>query len=119
MGIVLILLGLAVAGVVADFLVENDLTSAPNQTVALFGGSFQLSTPEVVLGAAVFGALSILLVILGAGLFRGSWGRRRALKRLIADLEQENAALRSRVELATAADTRSSEESPAVAGEPR
>lgn len=117
MGIVLILLGLAVAGVVADFLVENDLTSAPNQTVALFGGSFQLSTPEV--GAAVFGALSILLVILGGGLFRGSWGRRRALKRLIADLEQENAALRSRVELATAADTRSSEESPAVAGEPR
>lgn len=52
---------------VADFLVENDLATAPDQTVALFGGSFRLSTPEVALGAAVLGALSVLLVILGVG----------------------------------------------------
>ena len=68
MGVLLILLGLAAAGLVADFVVENDLTTAPNQTVDLFGGSFQLSLPEMVLGAAVLGALAVVLVILGLGL---------------------------------------------------
>ena len=91
MGMLLILLGLIAAGVVADFLVENHVATAPDQTVALFGGSFRLSTPEVVLGAAVLGALSVLLVIVGVGFLRGSWGRRRALKRRLADLERENA----------------------------
>jgi hypothetical protein len=65
MGVLLILLGLIAAGVLADFLVENDLATAPDQAVGLFGGSFRLSTPEVVLGGAVLGALSVLLVILG------------------------------------------------------
>jgi len=119
MGIVLILLGLVAAGVVADFLVENDLATAPDQTVALFGGSFRLSTPEVVLGAAVLGALGVLLVILGVGFLRGSWGRRRALKRRVSNLEQENAAHRARANLATGVDTLPSQESQAVTGEPR
>ncbi|MGH2527863.1 MAG: LapA family protein [Actinomycetota bacterium] len=119
MGILLILLGLVAAGVVADFVVENDLATAPDQTVGLFGGSFRLSTPEVVLGAAVLGALSVLLVILGVGFLRGSWGRRRALKRRVANLEQENAAHRAREDLATAADTLPSQESQGVTGEPR
>jgi hypothetical protein len=102
MGMLLIVLGLAAAGVVADFAVENDLTTAPDQAVSLFGGSFSFSFPEVVLGAAVVGVLAVLLVILGLGLLRGSWGRRKALKRQIADLRQENADLHSKVHLLTA-----------------
>jgi hypothetical protein len=104
MGMLLIVLGLAAAGVVADFAVENDLTTAPDQAVSLFGGSFSFSFPEVVLGAAVVGALAVLLVILGLGLLRGSWGRRRALKRQIADLRQENADLHSKMNLVAAVD---------------
>ena len=119
MGILLILIGLVAGGVVADFLVENDLATAPDQTVALFGGSFRLSTPEVVLGGAVLGALSVLLVIVGVGFLRGSWGRRRALKRRLAMLEQENASHRARENRAAAVVTLPSEESQAVTGEPR
>ena len=63
MGMLLILLGLAAAGLVADFVVENDLTTAPSQTVSLLGGSFDLSLPELVLGAAVLGALAVFLVM--------------------------------------------------------
>src|SRR5438034_2853214 len=121
MGLLLILLGLVSAGVVVDFLIENDLAAASDQTVALFGGSFRLSTPEVVLGAAVLGALSVLLLILGVGFLRGSWGRRRALKRRVAVLEQENALHRAsaRENLGPAVVTLPSEESEAVTGEPR
>ncbi len=103
MGMLLILLGLAAAGLVADFVVENDLTTAPTQTVSLLGGSFKLSLPEMVLGAAVLGALAVFLVMLGLGLLRGSWGRRRALKRQIADLRLENTDLRSKVHLGAVA----------------
>ena len=99
MGMLLILIGLAAAGLVADFVVENDLTTAPSQTVSLLGGSFDLSLPELVLGAAVLGALAVFLVMLGLGLLRGSWGRRRALKKQIADLRLENTDLRSKVHL--------------------
>ena len=59
MGMLLILLGLAAAGLVADFVVENDLTTAPGQAVSILGGSFRLSLPELVLGAAVLGALAV------------------------------------------------------------
>jgi uncharacterized integral membrane protein len=103
MGMLLILLGLAAAGLVADFVVENDLTTAPSQTVSLLGGSFNLSLPELVLGAAVLGALAVFLVMLGLGLLRGSWGRRRALKKQVADLRLENTDLRSKVHLGTVA----------------
>jgi hypothetical protein len=96
MGILLIVLGLAGAAVVVDFVVENDLTTAPDQTVAWFGGSFRFSIPEAVLGASVLAAVSVLLVILGVGLLGGSLGRRRALKRQIADLRRENAALQAK-----------------------
>jgi hypothetical protein len=99
MGIVLILLGLAAVGVVVDFVLENDLAAATAQPVSLFGGTFDLSTPELVLTAAVMGALAVVCVFLGMGLLRGSWGRRRALKRQISDLREENMELRTKANL--------------------
>jgi cell division protein FtsB len=51
---------------------------------------------QVVLGAAVLGAMAVALCIVGAGLLRGSRGRRRNVRRRVADLERENAALKQR-----------------------
>ena len=110
--VLLILLGLAAAGLVVDFLVENDLGSAPDQTVALLGGTFRLSIPELVLGGAVLGVLSVLLVMLGIGLLRGTWGRRQSNRRLIQELERENEALRVKANLATAVSAGTPEEGP-------
>lgn len=99
MGVVLIVLGLAAAGVVADFLVENDLATAAQESFALFGGSFELSRPRLVLAASVLGAAAVLFVVLGLGVARGSWGRRRSLKQRMAELERENTSLRSKLRL--------------------
>ncbi len=117
MGLLLILLGLGAAGLVADYVVENDITTAPSQAVNLLGGSFSVSQPELVLAAAVLGALAVVLVMLGLGLLRGSWGRRRALKRQISDLQLENTDLRSKVHLGTALSPGSSQEPQPDAGE--
>jgi uncharacterized integral membrane protein len=106
MGIALILLGLLAAGVVVDFAVENDLAGAPERTFSLFGGSFTFNETQVVLGAAVLGALAVLFVVLGIGMSRGSLGRRRALRHRVTDLERENDALRSRPADTTATETR-------------
>jgi hypothetical protein len=100
-GIVLILLGLAAAAVAVDFAVENDIGTAPAQSFSLFGGTFEGSTSELVIGGAVLGALAVVFVFLGTGLLRGSWGRRRALKHRLSDLQRENDELRSRAHLST------------------
>ena len=96
MGIALILLGLFAAGLVVDFAAENWSAGTADQTFALFGGSFTATQVEVAIGAAVLGALAIALCVLGAGLLRGSHGRRRSTRRRISELERENAALRDR-----------------------
>jgi len=102
----LILLGFLAAGVVVDFAVENDLAGAPERTFSLFGGSFTFNETQVVLGAAVLGALAVLFVVLGIGMSRGSLGRRRALKHRVTDLERENDALRSKRTDVVTTDTR-------------
>ncbi|HKN80950.1 MAG TPA: hypothetical protein VJZ98_06405 [Actinomycetota bacterium] len=96
MGIALILLGLVAAGLVVDFAVENWSTGANDLTFSLFGGSFTATQVEVTIAAAVLGAAAIALCALGAGLQRGSRGRRRNTKRRISELERENAELRVR-----------------------
>jgi len=106
MGIALILLGFLAAGVVVDFAVENDLAGAPERTFSLFGGSFTFNETQVVLGAALLGALAVLFVVLGIGMSRGSLGRRRALKHRVSDLERENDALRARRTDVVTTDTR-------------
>jgi len=94
MGIVLILLGLAAAGLVVDFAVENWSAAANDVSFSLFGGSFSATQVEVAIAAAVLGAGAIALCVLGAGLLRGSRGRRRTTRRRISELERENAELR-------------------------
>jgi len=113
MGIALILLGLLAAGVVVDFAVENDLAGASERTFSLFGGSFTYNETQVVLGAAVLGALAVLFVVLGFGISRGSLGRRRALKHRVSDLERENTELRSRRQSVTVVETDNVPEVPA------
>jgi uncharacterized integral membrane protein len=99
MGIALILLGLVAAGLVVDFAVENWSSAANDVSFSLFGGSFTATQVEVAVAAAVLGAIAIALCVLGAGLLRGSRGRRRTVKRRISDLERENAELRDRTDV--------------------
>jgi len=98
-GLLLIFFGVLVTGVVADYVVENDLLTLPNQTIVLFGTRVTVSGAAVVVGAFLAGMLALLLVVIGIGLLRGSWGRRRTLKHRIAQLEWENTELRSRERL--------------------
>jgi hypothetical protein len=99
MGVLTIFLGLAIGGVVADYIVENDLLTAPNQPITLLGTTFTVSGAGVVVGAFIAGALAVLLLVIGIGFLRGSWGRRRTMKRRIAQLEWENTELRARERL--------------------
>jgi len=101
MGIAFILLGALALGVVVDLVVESDLTGGATG-YSLLGSSLSLSEWQVIVGAALLGAASVGLIVLGVGLLRGSWGRRRSLKRRLAELESENAALRSKIHLAAA-----------------
>jgi hypothetical protein len=112
MGIALILLGLLAAGVVVDFAVENDLAGATERSFSLFGGSFTYNETQVVLGAAVLGALAVLLVVLGIGMSRGSFGRRRALKHRVSELERENTDLRTRRQSVTVVEADSTRQVP-------
>jgi hypothetical protein len=109
MGILLILFGLAAMGVLVDFAIENHLTTAPDQSFVVMSRTFQLSTPEVVLAGALLSVLAVAFVILGIGLIRGSWGRRRALKARIGELQRENTELASKVHLSSTLEGQRSE----------
>jgi hypothetical protein len=84
LGVLMIVLSLAAAGVVADYIAENDLLTAPNQSIALFGA---------------LGALAAALFVIGMGLIRGSSDNWRAMKRRVAELEWEITSLRSKLRL--------------------
>jgi hypothetical protein len=87
----LILLGIALAGVLADFVIENDVATAATQPFALFGTTIELSTPALVAIAFGLGLLATLLVF--AGVRRLRRGRRRLLQQRIEDLKDQNARL--------------------------
>jgi hypothetical protein len=90
-GVLLILLGIALAAVLADFLVENDVATAATQQFTLFGTSIELSVPMLVAIAFTVGVLAVLLVIAGVRRFRR--GRRRLMQQRIEDLRDQNARL--------------------------
>jgi hypothetical protein len=122
MGVVLLILGLGAAGVIADFLVENGLGEGPDRTFELFGTTFQMSTTEVVLGAAILGAIAITLVAIGLGVMGVELGRRRerraerrALENRVDSLVRRNDELERRnAELAKGAETERSRATPAA-----
>jgi hypothetical protein len=122
MGVVLLILGLGAAGVIADFLVENGLGEGPDRTFELFGTTFQISTTEVVLGAAILGAIAITLVAIGLGVMGVELGRRRerraerrALENRIDSLVRRNEELaRRNDELAEEAETERARATPAA-----
>ena len=91
MGVLLILLGIALAAVLADFLVENDVATAATQPFTLFGTSIELSVPVLVAIAFGIGVLAVLLVV--AGVRRSRGGRRRLMQQRIEDLRDQNARL--------------------------
>jgi len=94
MGVLLIVLGLACAGLVSDFLVENHLTTASTEPFGLMGGIVHLSVPAVALIAFGLGVFTMLLLIAGSRLGRRRRLVRRDLKRRVSYLESENAMLR-------------------------
>ena len=112
MGMLLMILGLASAGLVADFVLENHLTSAPLESITILGSSFKVSVPALVLGAFVAGALTLILVKSGMALMRQRRTRRRTLKRRLADLERENATLRTKREDGSQPETGTSDALP-------
>ena len=63
MGLLLIFFGVLVTGVVADYVVENDLLTLPNQTIVLLGTRVTVSGAAVVVGAFLAGMLALLLVL--------------------------------------------------------
>ena len=91
MALLLILFGVLVAGVLADFLIENDIATAATQPLTMAGVTVDLSTPVVAAIAFGLGALAVLLIV--AGIRRMGRKRRRVLKERIANLEHENARL--------------------------
>lgn len=91
MGVLLILLGIALAGVLVDFAIENDVATAATQPFALFGTTIELSTPALVAIAFGLGVVAMLLVF--GGVRRLRRGRRRLLQQRIEDLKDQNERL--------------------------
>jgi hypothetical protein len=93
MGLLSILLGLVLAGALADFLVENHIATAAEQSVVVAGTTQQLSMPVLVAIAFGVGALALALVLLGIRRMRR--GSRKKLHQRIQNLEDENARLQA------------------------
>jgi hypothetical protein len=98
-GFLLIIIGLIPVGVLADYLIENHVAAAPAESFLLFKRSFEYSRPELVAAGFVLGVVCVLFIMLGIGLLRGSWGKRRNLKQQIVDLQAENTKLHAREHL--------------------
>jgi uncharacterized membrane protein len=101
MGLVFVVIGLLITGVIVDFAIENEVVGSPERTFELFGGTFTLGETQLVLAAAVIGALAIAFVFLGFAMARGSHDRRRTLRRRVRTLERENQDLRAEPSVVT------------------
>ncbi len=91
MGLLSILLGVALMGVLADVLIENDVATAATQSFQVAGTTQELSMPVLIAIAFVMGALAIGLILAGIRSMRR--GRRKMLKQRVRTLEDENARL--------------------------
>jgi len=88
MGLLSIVVGLALVGVLADILIENDVATAAEQSFVFAGTTQRLSMPVLVAIAFVMGAVAIGLILAGIRSLRR--GRRKMLKQRIRTLEDEN-----------------------------
>jgi hypothetical protein len=91
MGVLLILLGLLVAGVVVDVAVENQIATAATQQLTFLGVTVDVSAPMLAVLSFALGALAVLLIAAGIGRFRRA--RRMTMRDRLNRLEEENARL--------------------------
>jgi hypothetical protein len=91
MGVLLIVLGVLLAGVLADFLIENNVATAAAQPITVASTSVDVSTPVIAAMAFGLGALAVLLIVAGIRRFRRT--HRRTMQDRMTRLEEENARL--------------------------
>jgi hypothetical protein len=97
MGVLLILLGLVVAGLVVDVAVENQIATAATQQLTFLGMTVDVSAPMLAVLSFALGALAVLLIAAGIGRFRRA--RRMTMQDRLSRLEEENARLATRQNL--------------------
>jgi hypothetical protein len=90
-GVLSILLGLALLGVLADVIVENDLATAAHEPLTVVGTTQSVSVPVVAIIAFAAGAFAIVLIVLGIRRLRHA-GHKQLEERIRA-LQDENARL--------------------------
>jgi membrane protein implicated in regulation of membrane protease activity len=86
-----IILGLALLGVLADVVVENDLMTAMHEPLTIAGTTQSVSAPVIAIIAFAAGAFAVVLIVLGIRRLRHA-GRKQLEERIRA-LQDENARL--------------------------
>lgn len=91
MGVLSIILGLALLGVLADVVVENDLTSTAHDPLTIVGTTQSIAPPVIAIVAFAAGAFAVVLIVLGIRRLRHAG--RKHLEERIRVLQDENARL--------------------------
>ena len=91
MGVLSIILGLALLGVLADVVVENDIATAAHEPLTIVGTTQSISAPVIAIIAFAAGAFAVVLVVLGIRRLRHAG--RKQLQERIRTLQDENARL--------------------------
>jgi hypothetical protein len=86
-----IILGLALLGVLADVVVENDVMTAAREPLTFAGTTQSVSAPVIAIIAFAAGAFAVVLIVLGIRRLRRAG--RRQLEDRIRTLQDENARL--------------------------
>lgn len=90
-GVLSIILGLALLGVLADVVVENDLATAVHEPLTIVGTTQSISAPMIAILAFAAGAFAVVLIVLGIRRLRHAG--RAQLQERIRTLQDENARL--------------------------
>jgi hypothetical protein len=90
-GVLSIVLGLAVLGVLADVIVENDVATAAHEPLTVIGTTQSVSVPVIAIIAFAAGAFAVVLIVLGIRRLRHA--SRKHLQERIRTLQDENARL--------------------------
>jgi len=90
-GVLSIILGLALLGVLADVVVENDVMTAAGEPLTFAGTTQSVPAPVIAIIAFAAGAFAVVLIVLGIRRLRHA-GRKQLEERL-RTLQDENARL--------------------------